>query len=93
MNFIYLSVEGYSILLLAHLEISHRRWERAIALNRNRVRLLVMAESSGGPRGTDAGSGLRSTRTTGVFRVVNFELFARPVSSASGYFISRPLPP
>ena len=29
----------------------------------------------------DPGKGIRGTRTTGVFRVVNFELFARPVSS------------
>ena len=29
----------------------------------------------------EPGSGIRSTRTTGVFRAVNFELFAAPVSS------------
>ena len=29
----------------------------------------------------EPGSGIRSTRTTGVFRAVNFELFAKPVRS------------
>ena len=29
----------------------------------------------------EPGSGIRGTRTTGVFRAVNFELFAAPVSS------------
>jgi hypothetical protein len=29
------------------------------------------------------GDGLRSLRTTGVFRVVNFELYAKPVSITS----------
>ena len=31
----------------------------------------------------EPGSGIRGTRTTGVFRAVNFELFAAPVSSES----------
>ena len=38
---------------------------------------------SGGPTGgkaSEPGDGLREVRTTGVFRAVNFELFARPVS-------------
>lgn len=29
----------------------------------------------------DSGSGIRSTRTTGVFRALNFELFVKPVRS------------
>jgi hypothetical protein len=29
------------------------------------------------------GDGLRSLRSTGIFRVVNFELYARPVSITS----------
>ena len=36
--------------------------------------------SSGGAGDKEPGAGIRGTRTTGVFRVVNFELFARPVS-------------
>ena len=31
-------------------------------------------------KGHEAGSGIRSTRFTSVFRAVNFELFAKPVS-------------
>lgn len=31
-------------------------------------------------KGREPGSGLRGSRTTGVFRAVNFELFAKPVS-------------
>lgn len=29
----------------------------------------------------DSGDGIRSTRTTGVFRALNFELFVKPVRS------------
>jgi len=29
----------------------------------------------------DSGSGIRSARTTGVFRALNFELFVKPVRS------------
>lgn len=31
------------------------------------------------------GDGLRSLRSTGIFRVVNFELYAKPVSVTSNF--------
>lgn len=35
------------------------------------------------------GEGIRSMRSTGVFRAVNFELYAKPVSDKSDYEMSQ----
>ena len=44
---------------------------------------------------SELGRGLRGSRTTGVFRAVNFELFAKPVSAleTTCYVVCFPPPP
>lgn len=41
----------------------------------------VSSQPSAANRSTEPGSGIRSMKTTTAFRVVNFELYAKPVSS------------
>lgn len=70
------------------LGVRGERWS-VYALYQNNGTIIINSESNvkegmpeleGSDKPAQPGSGIRSTRTTSVFRAVNFELFATPVS-------------
>lgn len=48
---------------------------------------ITMSDSGRGGKPPEPGDGIRGSRTTGVFRAVNFELFAKPVRTLKSHIL------